>query len=121
MGINEMDKSVIRTVIEQQIEAFGRDDETQAFALASPGIQIQFSTPQNFVAMVKAAYYPIYRPRAVLFDKLMMVEGFPSQSVFLMDDQGELCRGIYLMQKQLNGAWRIHGCCLLPLDELITQ
>ena len=121
MTITAMDRSVIRAVIEQQIEAFGRDDDSQAFSLASPAIQIRFSTAQNFIKMVKTAYYPMYRPRAVLFDGLAVTGEFPSQSAILMDEQGTLCRGVYFMQKLLNGEWRIHGCCLVPLDELIVQ
>ena len=117
MNITEIDKAVIRSTIERQIEAFLQDNAQKAFSLASRGIQVQFSTPQNFMTMVKTAYYPLYRPRALIFENLIVIEGFPAQTALLMDNLGKLHRSVYLMQKQLEGDWRVHGCCLMPLED----
>ncbi|MBD2100815.1 DUF4864 domain-containing protein [Leptolyngbya sp. FACHB-261] len=121
MPITDADRAAIRSVIQGQLEAFGRDDSAAAFAFASPEIQDQFRTPGNFIRMVKTAYQPVYRPRSVLFEDLTLMQGFPTQQVLLLSAEGKLVMALYLMQKQINGGWRIAGCQLMPrasdLDE----
>ncbi|HEY9630305.1 MAG TPA: DUF4864 domain-containing protein [Coleofasciculaceae cyanobacterium] len=109
------DRNTIRFLIESQLQAFQRDDANGAFALASPTIQDQFSPPENFLAMVKTAYPPVYRPRSVVFEDMTMVQGLPAQKVMLMSAEGELIRAVYLMQQQPDTTWRIHGCFLIPV------
>lgn len=116
MNITQADRDTIRTIIEQQLQAFQRNDAECAFAFASPGIQAQFGTPENFMVMVKTAYKAVYRPRSVVFEEIVEVEGLPAQTVMLMEPDGELVRAIYLMQQQPDLDWRIHGCFLLPFD-----
>ncbi|NJO41719.1 MAG: DUF4864 domain-containing protein [Cyanobacteria bacterium CRU_2_1] len=110
------DRAIIRSIIECQLEAFGRDDSAEAFAFASPRIQAQFGTPENFMQMVKMGYSPIYHPRAVMFQDIAFVEDMPAQKVLLMGTDGELVMALYLMQKQPDGSWRIHGCFLVPVE-----
>ncbi len=117
MEISTTDLGAIRTVIEQQIQAFLQGDAIAAFAQAAPGIQMQFGTAENFVRMVEAAYPPVYRPRSVIFEGMMQVDGFPAQQVMLMDRDGELIRATYMMQSQPYGRWKIAGCYLTPIDE----
>jgi Domain of unknown function (DUF4864) len=62
-GLAPIDRTTIRTVIERQLDAFRRDDAASAFAFASPEIQAAFSTPEDFLAVVKTFYEPVYRPR----------------------------------------------------------
>jgi hypothetical protein len=106
---------MICAVIQQQLEAFQRDDAAGAFAFASPDIQVQFGTAETFMQMVKTGYAPVYRPRAVMFADLTRVEGMPAQTVMLMSAAEELVQAVYLMQQQPNGEWRIHGCLLTPV------
>lgn len=110
------DPELIRSVIQQQLEAFQQDDAEGAFAFASPAIQAQFGTPETFMQMVKTGYVPVYRPRAVIFAALTTVEDMPAQTVMLMSENEELVQAVYLMQQQPNGNWRIHGCFLTPVS-----
>ncbi len=109
------DLMAIRQVIEQQIAAFQNNDAVDAFSYAAPGIQLQFGTAENFAQMVEAAYPPVYRPRSVIFEDLLEIEGLPAQQVMLMDQAGQLIRAIYTMQQQRSGEWRIAGCYLIPV------
>ncbi|MEL6353237.1 MAG: DUF4864 domain-containing protein [Cyanobacteria bacterium J06627_28] len=113
--MSEADGWAIRRVIGQQIAAFQAGDAIAAFAQAAPGIQIQFGTAEHFVAMVEAAYPPVYRPRSVVFEDILTVEGLPAQQVMLMDQNGQLIRATYTMQQQSSGDWKIAGCYLTPM------
>lgn len=106
------DQTAIRTVIERQLEAFRQDDADAAFAFASPMIQAKFGTPEVFLNMVKTSYQPVYRPRYVAFRDLYMVQGVPTQPVFLIGPDGVPVTAIYIMQKQPDGVWKIDGCHL---------
>ena len=115
MNINKTDSQSIREAIQQQIEAFLQDDADAAFSQAAPGIQRQFGTAENFVQMVEAAYPTVYRPRSVVFERLLKVDGLPAQQVMLMDQEGDLIRATYMMQRQTRGDWKIAGCFLTPV------
>ena len=115
MKVTEADLMAIRQVIEQQIKAFQEDDPVVAFAQAAPGIQMQFGTAENFVSMVQAAYPPVHRPRSVMFENFLEIEGLPAQQVMLMDQKGQLIRATYTMQQQRLGDWKIAGCYLTPM------
>jgi hypothetical protein len=109
------DQTAIQSLIRQQLEAFQRDDAAGAFQFASPAIQAQFGTAEQFLSMVKQGYAPVYRPQAVLFRELFTLEGMPAQTVMLMSASQELVEATYLMQQQPDGTWRIHGCLLKPV------
>ena len=116
MKMTEADLIAIHQVIEQQIAAFQADNAVAAFSQAAPSIQAQFGTADNFARMVEAAYPPVYRPRSVIFENLLEVEGLPAQQVMLMDQSGQLIRATYLMQQQPVGDWKIAGCYLTPMN-----
>lgn len=116
MPISGSDQTAIRAVIEQQIQALQQDDAAGAFAFASPAIQAQFVTPQDFMAMVKSYYPAVYRPRSVMFEQVIIVDGMPTQQVLLMTAAGELVRANYLMEQQADRGWKINGCFLTPIE-----
>ncbi len=113
--MEKADQQAICEVIGQQITAFQQDDAIAAFSQAAPGIQEQFGSADNFAAMVEEAYPSVYRPRSVVFENMLAVEGLPAQQVMLMDQAGRLIRATYLMQKQPTGKWKIAGCYLTPM------
>lgn len=115
MQITNSERAFIRSVVEQQLQALQQDDAAGAFAFASPGIQQQFRTAENFMHMVKIAYQAVYRPRSVLFENIASLEGIPAQPVLLLDSEGIPVRAIYLMEKQFDRTWRINGCYLVPI------
>jgi hypothetical protein len=118
MLLSEIDRRAIRLVVERQLEAFGRDDAEGAFVFASPAIQVQFETAARFMAMVRSSYAAVYRPRSVLFQEIVAIEGYPAQKLTLMDANGDLFTALYLMEPQPDGRWRIQGCFLIPLDTI---
>jgi Domain of unknown function (DUF4864) len=116
MQITESDRVVIRSVIESQLQAFQEDDAVSAFAFASPGIQETFQTPEKFLEMVKNYYKAVYRPRSVLFDDFAIVNGTLAQPVLLFGPDEVPVRALYLMEKQPDNTWKIHGCHLVPIE-----
>lgn len=105
----------VRDVVQAQLDAFQRDDGAAAFALATPGIRATFGDADTFMAMVKASYAVVYRPKAVEFGTAMQVDGVVVQPVRLTDDEGHAWLAVYPMEKQPGGEWRTAGCQLSRL------
>ncbi|KGM36203.1 hypothetical protein P409_00670 [Inquilinus limosus MP06] len=99
-------------VIQKQLDAFQGDRAAEAFGYASPGIQQMFGTPDNFLAMVRQGYAPVYRPRSVDFRELVTREGRIVQKVLFVGPDGVPVIAEYFMQRQPDGSWRIDGCRL---------
>jgi len=117
---SELDRSAIQSVIEAQLAAFRADDGATAFGFASPAIQQQFGTPDNFMTMVRTAYAPVYRPREVQFRGLVEYQGEPVQQVLLVGPDLAVVTAYYVMQRQADGTWRINGCVLGEAPEKAT-
>lgn len=109
------EQQAIRKVIQSQIEAFQRDDAQAAFALASPGIQARFGTAENFLAVVRDGYEPVYRPRFYRFLELERADGRVVQKVIVIGPDGLAVMAVYPMVRTKEGAWRTDGCTLVPL------
>jgi Domain of unknown function (DUF4864) len=117
MELSEADQLAIRTVVELQLKAFQAGDGARAFSFASPGIQQQFGSIEQFMQMVKASYASVYWPRSVVFEGLIWMQSLPVQQVMLMDQGGRLFRAYYWMERQLDCSWRIAGCRLMAVDD----
>ncbi len=115
--ITESDRAAIKATISDQLHALASDNAALAFSFASPGIQLQFRTPENFIQMVQRAYYPVYRARSIIFEDLNTIDNHLAQPVLIMGQDDALVRALYLMQRQLDGQWRINGCLLLPIHD----
>lgn len=111
------DREAIRSVIEQQLNAFQRDDANEAFSYASPTIKQKFGDPANFMEMVREGYETVYRPGAVEFRKLGMVHGRLAQRVFMTGPDGRAMIAFYFMEKQEDGSWRIDGVRMMPAPD----
>lgn len=118
--VNAADLSEIRAVIERQIEAFRRDDARGAFALASPGVQRAFGTPERFLDTVRSSYRAVYRPAAVSFREPVLIGEDVVQQVQLTDRSGAVWLAYYAMQRQRDGSWRTSGCHLAPPARTIS-
>ncbi len=113
------EKGAIRQVIEAQIGAFRSDDGERAFGYASPNIRRIFRSADNFMAMVRNGYQPVYRPRSVRFGDLVEVEETLVQKVYVTGPDGAPALALYVMEKQPDGTWRVNGCMLAePEDEV---
>lgn len=119
-GVGPADRSAIRTVIEDQLAAFGRDDGEAAFSFASPSIRARFGSAESFMAMVRGGYPDVYRPQSVAFEKLVLAQGTLLQLVRVVGPDGVPKIAAYEMERQPDGSWRINGCALLGLAERTT-
>lgn len=108
------DAAAIQAVIEAQLAAFRRDDGVAAFSYAAPQIQAQFGTPERFMRMVREGYDPVYRPRQVFFEKLLVHGGQWVQPVVVTAQDGRVLVALYTMERQPDDSWRIGGVVLLP-------
>jgi hypothetical protein len=112
------DAAAIRATIERQIEAFRADDAVRAFALADANIQSMFGSPERFMAMVRAGYAAIYRPRNYAFGDAKQERGpggdIVAQIVEFDGLDGTSAVALYFMARQSDGSFRIAGVELLP-------
>ena len=111
-GLDAADREAIRRVISQQLDAFQRDDEIEAFSYASPSIQAQFKTPAEFMRMVRSGYEAVYRPRSTRFLEAFVLDGQIVQPLEVVAPDASLVVAYYLMERQPEGVWRIAGCVL---------
>jgi hypothetical protein len=119
LQISSDDRAAIRQVIAQQLEAFKRHDARAAFEYAAPAIQELFGSPERFMLMVSREYPPIYRVKSFTFGELELVGGEFTQRVTVVGDDGEAAAAYYLMARQADWSWRILGCILVPIDEMV--
>lgn len=113
-GASSADAAAIRGVIEAQLAAFQRDDGAAAFSFAAPAIQQQFGTPERFMQMVRTGYAPVYRPRQVFFQELLVHGERWVQPLLITAQDDSVLIAIYDMERQPDGTWRIGGVVLLP-------
>ncbi len=99
-------------MIEQQIDAFKRDNAVGAHSFAAPGIQQIFPSAEIFMQMVRQGYQPVYRPRSYAFDELTRIDGKLVQSVRVVSPDGLPVTALYIMERQPDGSWKIGGCVL---------
>lgn len=109
---------LIQRVISDQIEAFQADDGARAFSHAAPTIQNIFRNPDNFMAMVREGYAPLYRPAEIDFRDLSAVGRNFVQRVYIRGANGEAVIAAYTMQLMADGSWKISGCQIEKLPEL---
>jgi hypothetical protein len=110
------DESDVRSVIESQLNAFAADNGAEAYSFAAPIVKQAFPNVDNFMAMVKGGYKPVYRNTAREFQKLEPDGlGRPAMRVVLTGEDGVRYEAFYSMEKQPDGSWKIAGCIILKL------
>lgn len=98
-----------QAVISDQLEAFSRDDWTEAFTFASPLIKEMFGTPERFGQMVRGGYPMVWRPATVQFVETTGEPPRLIQRVLFTDLEGRIWVARYEMIQLSGGAWRING------------
>jgi hypothetical protein len=110
------ERAAIRAMISGQLEAFRREDGAAAYSFAAPAIQGMFPSVDQFMAMVRSNYGPVYHPRAVTFgDLYSSPDGFV-QKVYLTGPGGQNWLALYSLERQPDGSWKISGCTLARAD-----
>jgi hypothetical protein len=107
------DAAAIRRVVERQLAAIRRDDGAEAFSYAAPAIQQQFVTPEAFMRMVRDGYRPVYRPRQVIFQGVLLHNGEWVQPLLVTAEDGRVVIALYEMERQPDATWRVSGVLLL--------
>ncbi|MEQ9694365.1 DUF4864 domain-containing protein [Shimia sp. SDUM112013] len=112
-GMASADTSKVKSVIQNQIAAFGVNDFDRAFQYASPSIQGLFGSPDRFEVMVKEGYPMVWQAEAVQFLDLRVISGRLWQKVAVRDADGV----VHLLDYQMvtvDGVWRINAVQKLP-------
>ena len=105
-----------RAIIEQQFDAFTRDDAEGAYALADPTIKEMFGDADHFLAMVRDRYAPVYRHRSVEFGDFAELGDEASLSATIVDNDNVVWTALYSLKREANGAWLISGCVLAKAE-----
>jgi hypothetical protein len=111
------DSADAKAVISQQLDAFTHDDAHAAWALAAPAIREKFSDADAFMSMVKTAYPPVYRRRSVEFGKQSREGDEIAQEMVFVDESNDVWAGVYKLERQGEGDWKITGCVLIRANE----
>ena len=105
-----------RAIVERQFDAFARDDGEAAYALAAPTIKEMFSDADDFMAMVRDHYAPVYRHRSVEFGAFKESGDEASLEATLVDDDNVVWTALYSFRRVSNGDWLISGCVLVKAE-----
>lgn len=115
-SLNATDKTAVTSVIESQLKAFAADDGSAAYSHAAPIVKGAFQSVENFMAMVKQGYAPVYRNKGYAFgESFTDALGRPAQRVILRGLDGKNYEANYFMEKQPDGTWMIAGCVLVVI------
>ena len=106
------EENEIKSIVNQQLEAFKNDDFEKAYSFASPTIKKMFSSPEVFRKMVIGGYQAVYRPQSIKIGSVEIIKGVATLKVYLVDPNGEFVTANYLMEQQEDGEWLIGGCVL---------
>jgi len=116
-GLPDAAINEIHDVISAQLDAFKRDDAQAAFSYASPDIQEQVGSPENFLNLVREQYRPVYRSKSAEFQPIVALsesEGIVQPVVVTGPDNIPVL-AMYMVEQQSDGSWRISGCLLYSM------
>ena len=104
-----------RLVIESQISAFLKDDADLAYSFASPKIKNVFPDKEQFFAMVRKSYEPVYHPGNYAFgrNKILSDGAVVLQEVLISGREGKDWTAVYELGKQPDGSYKINGVQML--------
>lgn len=114
------DQRAMIGTIQAQLDAFRTDNGARAFSYATPQLRALFRTPENFMAMVRGGYQPVYRPQSVEFLDARIVQGRIGQAVRFVGSDGRAVIAIYTMEQQPDGSWRIAAVQLIPAPDMTS-
>jgi hypothetical protein len=112
------ERADVQHVITAQIEAFRHDDGLAALGYAAPGIKAKYADGSAFLAMVRTAYPPVFRPRSFSFGEVMLHGGLLMQKVDIVGPDGVAASALYEMEHEADGTWRVAGCLLARPEQI---
>ena len=118
--LSTADRKKIQHIINLQIKAFQRDDETIAFSYAAPETRKLFGSPRAFMEMVRSGYSALYRSESRQFLEAAVIDGAVIQPLRIVTPDGETLVALYSMQQQPDKEWRISGCEMAPSTLQVT-
>ena len=107
----------VEGVIQDQLDAFLRDDFATAFTFASPMIQGMFGSASNFEAMVKQGYPMVWRHGSVRYGESTTRGSTVLQTVILTDADGAVHALEYEMIP-VGDDWQINGVRFVRAPEV---
>jgi Domain of unknown function (DUF4864) len=114
--VSAADKQSFQHIISGQLDAFKSENGPLAYSFAAPLVTTIFPTVDNFMAMVKRGYAPVYNNEKYQFGKLETDNaGRPAQHVTIITKDGKRYEAVYALQKQADGSWKIAGCSLVEI------
>ncbi len=111
------DVTAAQTIIRSQEQAFAHDDAAAAYSYAAPAIHAMFPDADEFMAMVRRGYAPVYRHKSFEFGVGRAGEGKIAQTVRIIDSDGNPWDALYTLEQQADGSWKITGCVLHPVGQ----
>ena len=103
----------VQSIITGQLDAIAHDDAATAYSFAAPSIRERFGGADEFMAMVKLAYPPVYRHRSVQFGKQARDGEEIQQGVVFVDADNDVWTGVYTLGRQSDGGRKITGCVII--------
>lgn len=111
------DVTAAQTIIRSQEQAFAHDDAAAAYSYAAPAIHAMFRDADEFMAMVRRGYAPVYRHKSFEFGAGRADDGKIAQTVRIIDADGNPWDALYTLEQQADGSWKITGCVLHPVGQ----
>jgi len=110
------DVEVTRQIIDEQIQAFLKDDAETAYSFAAPGVQARFPDKDKFFEMVKKNYQPVYHPGNYAFGRSKTIGDGEMilHEVIITGTDGKEWKALYKMVRQPDGTYRIGGVAIIP-------
>lgn len=106
------EEDAVNRVIQQQLEAFRKNDFGTAYGFALSGIRKQF-TQAEFEKMVRGNFAPMVKPGVVEFGGTKIAEGKAAVQLTLTAADGTKSAYRYFLEKE-NGEW--HIAAVVPIE-----
>ena len=103
-------------IIESQIQAFLDENAELAYSYAAPLIKMKFSSPLEFMSMVKNYYEPVYNPKQFYFIDSKYFEGSVYHQLQVISQKNESFLATYSLIQD-DGKWKISGCAVYPMQQ----
>ncbi|WP_117191149.1 DUF4864 domain-containing protein [Rhizobium terrae] len=100
-----------QAVIASQIAALRHDDAEKAYSFASPGIRSLYPNKDQFLAMVRKAYEPVYHAGNYAFGRSKTIGGgeVVLQEVMISAKEGKDWTAIYEMRLMDDGSYKVNS------------